>query len=333
MKETAVLGVDLGGTNLRVALIDRDGKILARCSSPTPGREVPEAAISLMIQLSQQALDQMKEPIEIAALGVGAPGPLSPREGRIIYCANLPLWRDVPLRALLENRMGVPVWVENDANAAAFGEFWKGAGRDGSDMTMLTLGTGLGSGVIVNGQLLYGHFENAAELGHQIVVLDGLPCPCGQRGCLEQYVSAAGMTRRAVEGIKAGASSGLSAEIDKGLYVDAARVCQLAREGDPFCSKIWSETCEFLAIACINIQHSYNSARVILGGGLALAGEFLLEPVKKAFVQRRWRLHDDFPAIQLAELGDDAGIVGAAGLAWRLLKRRGSKIPGTSELI
>jgi glucokinase len=184
---------------------------------------------------------------------------------------------------------------------------------------MLTLGTGVGAGVVLNGRVWHGHFENAGEIGHTIVARNGLPCTCGQRGCLEQYSSAGAVARRVVTAIRNGVQSQLDDAVMAGDPVDAARVAECARNGDPLCLRIWDEACLYLSIACVNIQHAFNPARIVLGGGMSRAGGFLLDPVIDHFSRQRWFLHDDFPTIALAELGYDAGIIGAAGLVWQAI--------------
>ena len=178
---------------------------------------------------------------------------------------------------------------------------------------MLTLGTGVGAGVIIDGRVLHGHFENAAELGHTIVVPDGLPCPCGQRGCLEQYASAAGVARRAQAAIAAGETGALLSH----EKVDARAVAACAAQGDPLADRVWNDACRYLAIACINIQHAYNPQVVVLGGGMSLAGDVLLQRVLREVEGQRWTLCEDVPRITLATLGYDAGVIGAACMAWQ----------------
>jgi glucokinase len=310
MKAKVAVGIDLGGTNLKVAAVSEDGRALASRITRTDASRGPDAIIADMVDLVDAVLAEAgRLRSDCAGVGVGSPGPLSPTSGRIIRCANLPGWDDVPLRARLADRLKLPVVLDNDANAAAYGEFWVGAGRDGADMVMLTLGTGVGSGVIVKGRILHGHFENAGELGHMIIVPDGLSCGCGQRGCLEAYASAAAVSRRVIEK-RPNTAAGL----------DAEQVAREARRGDAICLSVWTETCRCLALACVNIQHAFNPARVVLGGGMALAGAFLADPVREELRRLRWTLHDDLPEIILAELGSEAGVIGAAGLAWSLTR-------------
>jgi glucokinase len=271
-------------------------------------------------------LDECKSDLaSVVGVGLATPGPLSLREGRIIHAANLPGWRDVPIREALANPLGLPVVLENDGNAAAFGEHVAGAGLGCQHLVVLTLGTGVGAGVIVDGRILHGHFDNAAELGHMIVVVDGLPCPCGQRGCLERYSSADAIVRR---------SLGTAAVRERGRNVSpplvggaqagaipqtAAEVADGAEKGDTLCAQVWDDACKYLAVACVNIQHAFNPQRILLAGGLSLAGDMLLDPVQRHLHAQAWKLHTDLPEIALAKLGSDAGVIGAAALAFRSL--------------
>lgn len=276
-----------------------------------------------MVRLSDEVLASLGATRRgVAGVGVGSPGPLSQSRGVVVRCANLPGWENVPLRDTLSGRLGLPVILENDANAAAFGEFWSGKMSDGdeSDMVLLTLGTGVGAGAIVNGRILHGHFENAAELGHWIMVPGGLACPCGQHGCLEQYASASGVARRVVAAIEAGQPSRLAEKVRLSQPIDSEIVVQYAKAGDELCQRVWQEACAYLAVACINIQHAYNPARIVLGGGMAEAGAFLLDGVAAEFRRLQWRLHNDFPQITLARLGYDAGVLGAAALVWHMVQ-------------
>ena len=318
MQQQLAMGIDLGGTNLKAALVDRDGRIIAKASQPVDVARGPDAVIDEMVAMVDSLLaGRSCDRSDLVCVGVGSPGPLSIREGRIHHSANLPGWRNVPLRDTLSEKLQRPVVLDNDGNAAAFGEFWVGAGGGCNDLVMLTLGTGVGAGVVLNGALVHGHFENAAELGHLIVEVDGLPCPCGQHGCLEQYSSASAVARRVVTAIEQGQACALAAGFQSGQPVDCVNVVQCAKDGDAVCTKIWDEACMYLAVAVIDIQHAYNPARIVLGGGMSSAGAFLLDRISDHLTRRCWSLHDDLPVITLSELGTDAGVIGAAGLAWR----------------
>jgi len=184
----------------------------------------------------------------------------------------------------------------------------------GDDLVMLTLGTGVGAGIVMGGRILHGHFENAGEIGHMIVVRNGEPCACGQRGCLERYASAENVVRRVVSAIAAGESCALKYEIDAGHAITASRVAECARDGDALCTRLWNEACTYLAQACVNIQHIVNPARIVLGGGMTAAGDLLIDGVTEAFSTMTWKMHNDCPTIELSRLGSNAGVIGAAAL-------------------
>lgn len=311
MESLAAIGVDLGGTNLKVGLVDSLGRILASRSYPTQGEKGPDHFVNAVGNLVESLLGESKTRREsIVGAGVGSPGPLDLKRGVLLKTANLS-WTNVPLRDLLASRLQMPVFVENDANAAAFGEYWCGREAGHRNMVLLTLGTGVGAGIVLDGQVLHGHFDNAGELGHMIVAPNGLLCGCGQRGCLEAYASASAVARRHRQAVESAEASSL------GNDVSSKGIAEAARTGDKLCHRLWDEACFYLAVACINIQHAYNPEVVLLGGGMADAGDFLLDRVRSHFDVQRWGLHDDFPRIELARLGSDAGLIGAAALAWQ----------------
>ena len=321
MTEPFAIGIDVGGTNLKAALVDERGGIVQKCAGPWDAARGPDRAIDDMVALVDSLLgDARVGHADAVGLGVGAPGPLDFQKGTIIRSANLPGWHDVPIRDNLSQRLDLPVVLDNDANAAAFGEFWAGAGREGGDLVMLTLGTGVGAGVVLDGRLLHGHFDNAAELGHMIVEVDGLPCPCGQHGCLEQYSSASAVGRRVETAIRNGENSSLAQAVKDGVSIDSHAVAEAARSGDELCLRIWDESCALLAVACVNIQHAFNPAAIVLGGGMAEAGSFLIDRVRDQFHRRTWKLCEDRPTLRAAVLAYDAGVIGAAGLAWQQMR-------------
>lgn len=315
MSGRVFLGVDIGGTNTKVGLVDAGGTVRGHVMIET---RAAEGAAGLVGRVGE-AFERLAAEAGIArkaveAVGVGSPGPLSVRRGVVIHAANLPGWRDVPLRDLFREALDRPVVLDNDANAACWGEYRYGAGRGVGDVVMLTLGTGIGGGVVCDGRLVHGHFENAGELGHMIVVAGGRACSCGKRGCLEAYASATAIARRAMEQVEGGRQSLLAAALQRG-GIDAAAVAEAVTQGDALAAEVWEETCRLLAVGIVNLQHAFNPAVVILGGGVSEAGEVLLGPVREQFRREAWRLHTDFPEIRLAALGQDAGIIGAAALA------------------
>lgn len=316
MRSSVAVGIDLGGTNLNVALVDHNGHILHHLTALTRPERGVDAVVFDMVSMVRTMEDRARESnSHVGGVGVGSPGPLSLKEGRLIKAANLPGWIDVPLRDLLQRALGLTVFMENDGNAAALGEHWVGAGRGHDHLVMLTLGTGVGAGVILNGQPLHGHFDNAAELGHLIVERRGLICACGQRGCLECYSSAGAIVRRVKDAVLQGEPCALADIVQTGEPIDASLVIEAAQGGDSLCGRVWDDACRCLAIACINIQHSFNPSIILLGGGLSRAGALLIDAVGSQVELHKWSLHDDTPALVLAELGTSAGAVGAASLA------------------
>ena len=315
MPATYIIGIDLGGTNIKGGVFDADRRLVLRRSIATEADRGFEHVFDRLVGLIRDLIRQAGlKPLDVRGLGLGTPGPLSHRRGFIYGSPNLPGWRDIPLRQRLQAAVGLPVVLDNDANVAALGEFVAGAGRGTRHMVMLTLGTGIGGGVIADGRLLRGHFENAGELGHTIVYPGGEPCPCGQNGCLERYASANAVGRRAAEAIRLGESSTLVAPLRQHGRLTSRDVVEAVRAGDTLAVRVWGEACEALAIGCVNFQHTLNPQRVVLGGGMANAGELLIERVREKLAALSWNLFNDRPEIVLAECGEDAGIIGAAAL-------------------
>lgn len=318
MAETLWLGVDLGGTDIKAGLVDRTGRARCRVCLTTEAEHGPQRVIDRLAEAIDQAAAKLSISLkDVGGVGIGAPGPMSHSKGMVYRPANLPGWDGVPLRELIQERTGRPTVLENDANAAALGEFWVGAGRDVQNMILLTMGTGIGGAVIEGGRLVRGHFENAGEIGHTIVQPDGLLCNCGQHGCLEQYASATATVRRAVHGIESGLPSVLAERHWAGRQIDAPAIVEAVHAGDALACQVWDETCKYLALACVNLQHLTNPELIVIGGGMSAAGEVLLERVESHRRRMAWKTFDDRPRLALAALGNDAGFVGA-GYAARL---------------
>ena len=319
--EKLIVGVDLGGTNLKCGLVNEEGRVLHRAALPSLPARGAEPVLADMAALIEAAIKSVgASHDEVIGVGIGAPGPLSHRDGVIYKAANLPGWENVRVRRGIIERVGLPATLENDANAAAFGEFWVGAARGVCNTVALTLGTGVGAGVILEGELLRGHFENAAELGHMIVQPNGLACSCGQSGCLEQYASPGGISRRAGDEIAAGAKSSLADELTRRPSLSGKLVAEAAQAGDALAKRLWDEACRYLAIGCINVQHAFNPERIVLAGGMSRSGDALLDPLRKHVAALKWQLYDDVPDIVIGGLGDDAGVIGAAGCAFKCYK-------------
>jgi len=316
--ERIFVGVDLGGTNTKLGVVEANGTVLARQSIDTRADTGPEAVIDRICDAVCDVIRQVGlSRKDVAAVGIGSPGPIS-REKGMVSPANLPGWKNVPLPGLVSEKLRLPATLENDANAAAYGEFWAGAGRNCRSLAMFTLGTGIGGGIILDSKILHGAFDNAAEIGHMIVEPQGRRCNCGQRGCLEAYASASNAARIATEALQAGRESSMKRVLDAGRNITSEIILEHMLEGDALAGEIWRQTCRYLAIGSINIAHIINCELIVLAGGMAGAGEHLLAPVREYYRQLRWEaelLTETFPPIVLAELGNDAGFIGAAGAA------------------
>jgi len=309
-------GIDFGGTNTKIGLFDSKLNLLGRTSVVSGVDEGPDAVIDRMAEAVKSLMsDAGFCPEDLAAIGVGTPGPAEYKEGIIIASPNLPLFKAVPIKVMLSDKLNVGVVVDNDANAACWGEFVAGAGKDVSDMAFFTLGTGIGGGLVSDGKLVHGCGENAAELGHIIIYPDGRECGCGQRGCAEAYASANATAKRATEAIEAGAQSSLKKVLDEKGKIACKDVYEHLASGDGLAKKITDETAKTIALLCINVLHTTEPARIVFSGGMMAAGDALLNQIKHYFNEYVWKLKKETVEICFATLGEQAGIVGAAALA------------------
>jgi glucokinase len=316
MTAAFTIGIDLGGTNIKGGVCDERGTLLTRHAIDTQAERGAEHVIGRMAGLVDELIGKANcARSQVVGVGVGAPGPMSHVQGIIYSAPNLPGFVHVPLRDRFADLTGLRVVLENDANAAAFGEFTAGAGKDVRTLVLLTLGTGIGGGVVLDGKLWRGCFDNAGEVGHTVIVPGGRPCPCGQQGCLERYASANAVAERLSEAVQAGADSLLKPKVLAGAAFDARDVLAAIDRGDALAARIWDETCYYLALGIVNLRHLINPELVVLAGGLINAGPRLLSLVQAHFERCSWKIAPDAPRIALATLGTDAGTIGAAMLA------------------
>lgn len=310
MAKQYVLAVDMGGTRFRVALVDDTGRLSYRKSYLTYASQGREAVLR---RISQAALSAMgHHPREqLLAVGFAAPGPLDPRSGVLLTPPNLPGWRDVPLKSLLEAELGLPVYVGNDANLAALGEHCFGAGREMDNLIYLTVSTGIGGGIIADGRLLLGYEGLAGEPGHMSIAPEPR-CKCGNYGCLEVLSSGTAIARVARERIEAGEASSIAQYAGE---ITAEAVNRAARAGDPLARSVLFRAATYLGIGIVNLVHLFNPQAIIIGGGVSQAGELLFDPVRAAIDERAM---PDYRKVQVlrAALGDDVGLYGAAALVF-----------------
>ncbi len=309
------IGIDLGGTFIKFGLVDENANATETFQLPTPSGA--EAVISQMVAGAQEAMTRFNvSEDQVVGVGIGSPGPLDIDKGTVIDMPNLPGMKDAPLRDGVGVGLGKPSFLVNDANAAAFGEYLCGAGKGTKDMILLTLGTGVGGGIIIGGHLYVGASKVAGELGHMIVEADGEPCGCGQRGCLERYCSASSIAAFADRGLADGQDSSLQAIYKANGSVTTKDINEARLAGDTFAQAVWDRGMKFLAIGCINFCRIFDPEEIVLAGGLTKAGDDLLLPLQQAVAEQDWTIAPTNTKIVLATLGADAGTIGAAGVAW-----------------
>lgn len=311
------MGIDVGGTNIRLALVGEDGSVLLRERRPTgidQGRELfLERLISGIAELrkGRETLG-----VEVRAVGMGIPG-LIAGSGLVLSSPNLRPIEGLNLKEIVAQATGLPVIAVNDANAAGYGEKSYGAGRGIDSLLHLTLGTGVGSGLILNGELWCGIDGVAAEYGHTTLEPDGLPCPCGNRGCLEQYASATALVKAAAKALDEGEESAL-ATLPR-VSLTAETIALAARQGDPLACALFERAGRYLGIAGAAIVNLLNLEAIILGGGVAESFDLLAAPMRREIRERAFAVPANRVRIVKGELGDDAGILGAAALARAIL--------------
>jgi glucokinase len=318
------VGVDLGGTNLRVAVVDEKGRMLEKLNTPTVELRTSERVIDRMCEHIKYLIDKHSGNGPLHGIGIAIPGIIDLDTGVLRECPNLPGWYDYPARDEIERRLGTKVILENDANAAAMGEFWLGAAREYDSTCMLTLGTGIGGGIIIKGALWHGMTGMAGEPGHSTVDPDGPLCGCGNRGCLEQFAGATAIVRMAKEAVAGGGAPGIENAMVSETPFTARSVYELAMKGDGPAQKIFERSGRALGITIASMINTLNLPIYIIGGGGSGGWDafspYIFEEVEqRSFVYRATMQHAGSKPrprtrITRAMLGSDAGIFGAARL-------------------
>jgi glucokinase len=313
-KELPVLVVDLGGTKIITAVISRKGEIITRYYQPTLASEGPQLVIERILSGIDHLLSQSNLSLsQLSAISIAAAGIIDLKKGIITEAPNLPGWRNIPLKSIVEEKYKVTTFLINDADAAALGEHRFGAGRGLDNLILLTLGTGVGGGIIINGKLYLGSSGSAAEIGHMIVEVNGTRCRCGNTGCLETLASGTAMAKEAMSRISQGAKSSLSEMVEGKLEdITAEKVYLAAKGGDSLALEVIARAAYYLGIASVNLVNIFNPEMIIIGGSVAEMGDLLLEPVRQMIKERAFPLLAQSVRIVPARLGNDAGIFGAA---------------------
>ncbi|MFP7493639.1 ROK family glucokinase [Terribacillus saccharophilus] len=313
-KDGLLVGVDIGGTTIKLAIIDDTSEIVEKWEIRTDKFEQGLHIPKQIWETIEQKLSELNiEKERVLGIGVGAPGFVVPRNGVIAEAVNVG-WRDFPLSAELGVLSGLPVFIDNDANLAALGEVWKGAGAQQDNIIAITLGTGVGAGLIANGHIVNGINGTAGEIGHVTVEEDGASCNCGRKGCLETISSATGISRMAAESAAQHPESGLGKRYAENGLVSSKDVFELAGEGDEKAQRIVDKATSVLAKVLASAAILTNPSRIIIGGGVSKAGDKLMDPIRKAFKQTALARTTYECEIVPAQLGNDAGVYGAAYL-------------------
>lgn len=310
------VAVDLGGTHVRTGVVDHTLRIAGRTDEPTRHELGPEGVIDQIVRQTRESVRQTgTEWSHVSGLAIGAPGPLDSTTGVVLSPPNMPGWDDVPLKTMLEAELQIPVKVVNDANAAALGESYFGAGRGHRNLVYLTISTGIGGGIVVEGRLLEGASGMAGELGHMTIDRSGPICKCGNRGCLEVLASGTAIARRFREGLEAGVKSGATDWLGE-AHPTAADVARAAALGDEFALTVFTDAAEAVGFGVVNCIHIFNPEVIAIGGGVSNAGALLFDPINR--IVDRYALPVPRSAVRVlpAELGDDVGLVGAGAVAW-----------------
>ena len=305
------IGIDIGGTKIAGAVVTESGEIIAEDRLPTPSGD-SEAIVDAVVSM----VERLAIGHDIAAAGVAAPGFIDTTQSIVYYTPNIS-WRHEPLRERLLARLDLAITIDNDANAAGWAEYRFGAGQHVSDMTMLTIGTGVGGAIVSRGQLFRGGFGAGAELGHMRVVPDGLACGCGARGCIEQYGSGRALLRMANEIADVGGIGlGLAAVRAQKGALTGHDVAELIVAGDSGALQALRELGGWIGQACASLSAVLDPQLFVIGGGVAVAGDLLLDPIREAYVANLpARGYHPEPEFTIAQLVNDAGVVGAADLA------------------
>ena len=318
--EPFLIGVDVGGTNIRMGIVTPDGGILKKIQYPTDmsrgGMAMMERLVSRLQDFIQGEMGGVHSEIRI---GIGIAGPIDLKRGVLIAPPNLPDLNGFPLREFLKERISLPIAIENDANAFTLGEGWKGAARGCLHYCGITLGTGVGGGIVVAGKILHGAEGMGGEVGHMVLNPEGPLCGCGGRGCLEVYGSGSGIRRMALEAIEKG--EGLEILKRSGRNTDkvtSEEVFEAAQKGDEIALKVFNEVGRYLGLGLVNLVNLFNPEKIVIGGKVSRAWDYFIERAKEVVWQRAMKGQREKVQIVQAECGDDAGMLGAAYTALKL---------------
>ncbi len=318
-RRKVALAVDLGGTKIIAALISSKGEMVDRDYSLTLAGEGLGSVIGRIFSAVDRLCRRSNMSLsQLSAISIAAAGVIDMKKGIITKSPNLPGWIDIPLRDRIEDKYKVSTFLINDANAAALGEHRFGAGKGANNLVLLTLGTGIGGGIIINGDLYFGSSGGAGEIGHMAIDVNGPRCNCGHIGCLEMLASGKAVAREAIRRISGGEKSCLAEMVEGRIEnITAREVSLAAQEGDSLALKVIAKAAEYLGAAMVNLVNIFNPEIIVVGGGMSNMGDLLLEPVRQIVKERAFKLSAQAVRIVPAQLGEDAGVFGAAIFAFQ----------------
>ncbi len=312
-----VLAIDLGGTKIIAAIISSQGQVVAKESYPTLAGEGPQSVIDRILFAIDHLLSLRNiDSSQLDSISIASAGAIDFNQGLVTSSPNLPGWHDIPLRDIVNRRYRVNTFLINDASAAALGEYHFGAGKGLNNLIYLTVSTGIGGGIIINGDLYLGPSGSAGEIGHMTIDINGPRCSCGNIGCLEMLASGTAVAREAIRRIGQGEESSLTEMVGGKIEnITAEKVSMAAQGGDSLASDVISKAATYLGVGMVNLVNIFNPEVIIVGGGVAQIGDLLLDPVRQVVKERAFQLSAQAVHIVPAQLGDNAGVLGAAVFA------------------
>lgn len=308
------IGIDLGGTNIKAGVVDEKGNILHKDSIPThaerPAEEIVKDMAMLAIKVVKDAGFEMKD---MKSVGIASPGTPDSENGVLVYANNLP-FLNMPMRAVMQQYIDLPIYLDNDANCAGLAEAKVGAGKGKNDVVTITLGTGVGGGVVIDGKIYNGFNNAASEIGHMVIVVDGEQCTCGRKGCFECYASATGLVRQTKEAMDKAPDSIMHELAKEYGKVSAKTAFQAAKKGDKAGLEVVEQYIKYLGVGISNIINIFMPEMVCIGGGVCNEGDYLLNPLREFVKKNTYSRTKAQTEVTIAEMGNDAGIIGAAFL-------------------
>ena len=314
MSTPITLGIDLGGTGIKLGLVDPHGKLLRTLKFSTPSKKDPQDVVNLIVEHANTLVSTLGKK-KVIGIGIGSAGDIDPKTGVIRLSPNLG-WKQVPLKSLLSRRLKHSIIIDNDANVAAWAAYVVEAKRRVKNLLCVTVGTGIGGGLIIDGKLYRGTTGSAGEIGHITLYPEGVPCPCGNHGCLERYVGARAMADEARQAIAAGETTLIPDLVHNDLSLITPLIMQqAARQGDKLAQRLWEQVGERLGIGLAALINVLNPEWIVLAGGLSRAGPLLLDPVRRTILNRSFPTPASAAKLVISKLDQDLGLVGAGLIA------------------